>query len=89
MNGKSSKRVVTSAIEGMTVAEVRKGLDVIRSCWKSQQSADNSHAHDSFHLCNTIFNGMTIQDFCFQFTLGHHHKRHAKSKKAKQSSVNK
>ena len=34
-----------------------------------------------FHLSEQLFNGMTVQEFCFKFTLGHHYKRHAKSKR--------
>ena len=71
-----SKRVVTSAIPDMTVAEVRRGLDFVRTKWREQQEGGGS-----FHLSEQLFNGMTVQEFCFKFTLGHHYKRHAKSKR--------
>ena len=71
-----SKRVVTSAIPDMTVAEVRRGLDFVRTKWREQQEGVNN-----FHLSEQLFNGMTVQEFCFKFTLGHHYKRHAKSKR--------
>ncbi len=75
-----SKRVVTSAIPDMTVAEVRRGLDFVRTKWREQQEGVNN-----FHLSEQLFNGMTVQEFCFKFTLGHHYKRHAKSKRGGES----
>ena len=75
-----SKRVVTSAIPDMTVAEVRRGLDFVRTQWREQQESGSP-----FHLSERLFNGMTVQEFCFKFTLGHHYKRHAKSKRGGES----
>ena len=72
----TQKRVVTSAIPNMSVAEVRRGLDFVRTQWKEQQQR-----HKPFHINQKLFNDMTLQDFCFKFTLGHHYKRHAKSKR--------
>lgn len=71
-----SKRVVTSAIPDMSVAEVRRGLDFVRTRWRTQET-DNV----PFRLSTKLFNHMSVQDFCFKFTLGHHYKRHAKSKR--------
>ena len=72
----ASKRVVTSAIPNMSVAEVRRGLDFVRTKWRSQEKNQ-----ETFHLNTTLFNKMSVQEFCFKFTLGHHYKRHAKSKR--------
>ena len=70
-------RKVTSAIEGMSVAEVRRGLDTIRTRWNQRPAR--------FYFTDKLFNDMTIQQFCMQFTLGHHTKRHAKSKRGRPS----
>jgi hypothetical protein len=68
------RRQVTSAIEGMSVAEVRRGLEQMRCKWRSREE-------EPFFVCDTIFNGMTMQDFGYRFVMGHHHKRHNKSHK--------
>ena len=57
----------------MSVAEVRRGLDAVRTQW--HQGAPR------FYFTEKLFNGMTVQEFCTKFTLGHHTKRHAKSKR--------
>ena len=69
------RRQVTSAIEGMSVADVRRGLDYMRRKWKLRGS-DNP-----FYICDTIFNDMSMQEFGFRFVMGHHHKRHNKSRR--------
>mgnify|MGYP004183752355 FL=1 len=71
-------RKVTSAIEGMSVAEVRRGLDAVRTQWHQ--------GTPRFYFTEKLFNGMTVQEFCTKFTLGHHTKRHAKSKRGGGSS---
>ena len=57
----------------MSVAEVRRGLDAVRTQWHQ--------GGGRFYFTDKIFNGMTVQEFCTRFTLGHHTKRHAKSKR--------
>ena len=59
---------------GMSVAEVRRGLDAVRTQWHQGGGA-------RFYFTEKLFNGMTVQEFCTKFTLGHHTKRHAKSKR--------
>ena len=49
------QRKVTSAIDGMSVAEVRRALDVVRKGWNDEAP---------FHLTAPLFNGMTQQQFC-------------------------
>ena len=66
-----SSRKVTSAIEGMSVAEVRRGLDAVRTQWHQGGGA-------RFYFTEKLFNGMTVQEFCTKFTLGHHTTRHAR-----------
>ena len=68
------RRSVTSAVEGLTVAEVRKCLDVVRRSWS------NRSRQEPFSLLTKVNRPFTIQEFCFRFVLGHHRKRHAKSK---------
>jgi hypothetical protein len=71
----TKKRVVTSAIQGMSVAEVRRGLDVMRRMWRERTPAE------PFFLCDPLFNDMQVQEFTFRFVMGHHYKRHNKSRK--------
>jgi hypothetical protein len=66
------KRVVTSAIDGMSVGEVRKNLDVVRKRWKQQNS------ETPFFITDPVANGLTVETFAFKFLLGHHFKRHQK-----------
>ena len=59
----------------MSVAEVRRGLDAVRTQWHQTSGR--------FYFTEKLFNGMTVQEFCTRFTLGHHTKRHAKSKRGR------
>lgn len=69
----TSKRVVTSAIEGMSVSKVRRGLDTTRRMWREQ-----SYEHP-FFITNPVVDNMPMQLFALKFVMGHHHKRHNKS----------
>ncbi len=63
----------------MTVTEVRRALDSIRKQWS--QHADSTHPPfviSSPLECAT--REMRIDEFAFEFILGHHRKRHAKAK---------
>jgi hypothetical protein len=75
------KRVVTSAIDGMSVAEVRRGLDYMRKRWREHS------LEEPFYLSEVLFNGMQIQQFAFMFVMGHHHKRHNKSRRDQEEEV--
>jgi len=70
MDEENNERTVTSAIEDMSVAEVRKALSVMRKEW--------SHhcAVKPFSPSNILVNNMTISNFSFRFVMGHHSKRH-------------
>lgn len=70
------KRVVTSAIPGMTVTEVRRDLDALRKYWAFCET-HRRDMDESFHLSTEKYD---IQMFCFKFIMGHHMKRHNKSK---------
>jgi hypothetical protein len=64
------RRVVTSAIEGMSVKEVRRRLNSVRNQWVNANT-------EPFYLINHVSSdGMTIQDFSLLFVTGQHKKRH-------------
>ena len=67
-----SRREMTSAVDGMSVAEVRQSLAHIRSVWAL-------HSMET-PLCSStsLWNGMTFSQFAFWFVLGQHRKRHRK-----------
>lgn len=67
------KRVMTSAIPSMSVADVRKALQMVRKSWC---------LHSMHTPMNTIAEAtpsMSAGQFCYLFVRGHHLKRHAKS----------
>ena len=68
------KRNVTSAVEGLSVADVRRCLDSVRRGWADRDA-------EAFSLLGQVDGrfSFTVQEFCFRFVLGHHRKRHAKS----------
>ena len=72
----------TSAIPGMTVAEVRRALGRIRSIWSN---ADPQHP---LFLSDPLVNSLTIGEFATLFVGGHHLKRHEKSKCQRAALVN-
>ena len=58
------------------VAEVRKCLNVVRKLWEE-------HSPETpILLSSELPNRMLISEFCFIFVVGHHTKRHSKSKRA-------
>ena len=69
------KRNVTSAVPNMTVANVRKALSALRQDWKQQSW------HAPFDSMTIVHGDMTYERFAYNFLLGHHIKRHQKSKK--------
>jgi len=81
MTSAKRKRVMTSAIEGQSVAAVRKTLNEMRKIWSLH--SDN----DPVYLTQVLGNGMTVEEFCFKFVLGHHSKRASKSLGKKQAKV--
>ena len=64
---------VTSAVPGMPVANVRKGLATLRDMWKHRTP------NTPLFISDLLIADMSIQEFCTCFTLGQHMKRHAKS----------
>jgi hypothetical protein len=72
---RANKRVMTSAIDSMSVADVRKFLGECRKKYTSQ-------THENpMYLTDTLTNGMQLQEFALKFQQGHHQKRHNKSRK--------
>lgn len=69
----ASQRIMTSAIEGIHVAEIRKALQQVRDTWK------NHNIDTPICLSSPLYNGMTIEQFSFRFVLGQHIRRHFKS----------
>lgn len=72
---RKKKRVVTSAIPGLSIAEVRKGLDQIRQSW-----ANRDEEPFRPHTMSIQSYQLTAQEFCLRFVLGQHLKRFNKSK---------
>jgi hypothetical protein len=69
------RRIMTSAIDGMSVAEVRKYLGETRKGWSAQT------LNQPFYITDKLSNGMTMQEFALKFQQGHHQKRHNKCRK--------
>ena len=67
------KRVVTSAIDGMSVSKVRRGLDTMRKLWRERSDAR------PFFISQPVVDHMPMQAFALRFVMGHHYKRHIKS----------
>ena len=75
MSAKSRKRIMTSAIPDMSVADVRGALAEIR------KHAYNQTKERPLRIYEKLSNGMMMAEFCLMFELGHHSKRHNKAKK--------
>ena len=59
----------------MNVADVRKCLTQVRRAW------DLHSPETPICLCTPLHNEMRMDEFCFAFVMGHHAKRHSKSKR--------
>jgi hypothetical protein len=68
----SEERIVTSAIENMSVAQVRKALSQMRKDWSSHSSIQ------PFYPSTVLVDDMSVSCFAFKFVMGHHSKRHTK-----------
>lgn len=71
----TQKRTMTSAIPGLTVAQVRRALLEVRK--KAQKHTPD----DPFYITDKLSNGIQINHFCLDFVQGHSDKRHNKGKK--------
>ena len=70
MTKMNDERTVTSAIDDMSVAEVRKALSQMRKEWGAHSIVQ------PFFPSKLLVNDLTISDFAFRFVMGHHSKRH-------------
>jgi hypothetical protein len=61
-------------IKNMSVAQVRKSLNTLRSSWENHSPAS------PFCLAEKIDENITFSDFCFNFVMNHHSKRQISSK---------
>jgi hypothetical protein len=77
-----NRRVMTSAIDNMSVAEVRKFLGECRKKYTSQT------LNRPMYITDMLSNDMTIQDFALKFQQGHHQKRHNKGRKHLRTECN-
>jgi hypothetical protein len=66
-------RKMTSAINNMSVADVRKALSNMRREWSKHSCVQ------PFYPSKMLTEDMTIAEFSFKFVMGHHAKRHAKN----------
>ena len=63
-----------STVESMSVADVRKALSMLRKEW-----ADHT-AIEPICPSKLLTKTMSMSEFSFRFVMGHHHKRHMKTK---------
>ncbi len=73
-----SKQAVGSTVDGYTIPEVRKCLDIIRRSW-------HSRAEGEFSLLTPVSDRDTILTFGLRFMLGHHRKRHERRSRRNKS----
>ena len=67
-------RIMTSAIPSMTVAEVRRALADLRAAWRAHDPAA------PFSITREVTEDITYAEFALMFVMGHHRKRHQKSR---------
>jgi hypothetical protein len=65
--------IPASAVQDMTVAEVRRALGKIRQLWYQSSPAA------PLFICDPLVRDKTIAEFCTEFVYGRHLKRHQKS----------
>lgn len=70
---KNEDRRMTSAINDMSVAEVRKSLATMRREWSKHSCIQ------PFFPAYKLTDDLTVSEFAFKFVMGHHAKRHAKN----------
>jgi hypothetical protein len=72
------RRVITSAIRDMSVAEVRKALATMRKIWDDTLTDENSRP--MYIGDDTLIRMCSVQEFSYRFVLGHHEKRLSKAR---------
>ena len=58
-------------LEKLDISDVRKSLFEIRERFKKEE--------EPIYLSDTLSNGMTLEEFCYRFSLASHIRRHQKS----------
>lgn len=76
-NDVNQRRVITSAIPEMSVAEVRRGLAQMRQRW--EEMLVDSQARPLFVSEDLGIREISMQEFCYRFVGGHHAKRMSKT----------
>ena len=76
---KSKRSPIGSTVDGYSIPEVRKALDIIRRSWHDRKEG-------KFSLTSPVSDQDTIFTFGLRFMLGHHRKRH--QRRAKKSNNN-
>lgn len=72
------RRVITSAIDGMSVAEVRRALATLRRTWEEASTEGRP-----FYLTGEpLVRDHSVQQFSYMFVRGHHAKRLSKNRQA-------
>lgn len=80
---REERRVITSAIDGMSVAEVRRALATMRRNWEECALLPERGGGRPFYVsCDLLVGNHTVQDFSYKFVQGHHEKRISKNKSA-------
>lgn len=83
VSSSEERRVITSAIDGMSVAEVRRALATMRRNWEECVAAPERGGGRPFYVsCDILVGNHTVQDFSYKFVQGHHEKRISKNKSA-------
>jgi len=62
-----------SAIDGMSVPDVRISLASLRPMWQQHSPVV------PMYMCTILPCGMSANEFAFNFVLGHHRKRHRRN----------
>jgi hypothetical protein len=78
MNGEE-RRVITSAIDGISVAEVRRALATMRRSWEEASSGDGA-VRPFYMTHDPLVRGHSVQKFAYMFVRGHHAKRLSKNR---------
>ena len=82
MDEGGDRRVTTSAIDGMTVAEVRRALSTIRKSWDEASSGIKEGGIPFYTTGDPLVRGYSVQEFSYFFVQGHHAKRLSKNRTA-------
>lgn len=74
----TERRTMTSAITGLSVADVRKCLAKLRGMWSA--NSQEVPMDLSANVWESADASLNVSNFAFMFVIGHHRKRHLKGK---------